>query len=116
MKAGGILGMIGGVIALLVGVLGHKATGMLGWMASGVGYAEGAGSMQYYGVMSLGLPIIGLVGAGLSFQQGKLGAALMALSAVGILYVFGAGALALICAILLGIGAGLAFIDKGKAA
>lgn len=116
MKAGGILGIIGGVIALLVGAIGHSASGMLGSLASGVGYAEGAASMQYYGVMSLGLPIVGLIGAGLSFQQGKLGGALMAVSAIGTLYVFGAGFLSLICAILLGIGALLAFTDKAKTA
>jgi len=116
MKAGGILGIIGGVIALLVGAVGHSASGMMGSLASGVGYSEGAASMQYYGVMSLGLPILGLVGAGLAFTQGKLGGALMAVSAAGIIFVFGGGMLALICAVLLGIGAMLAFLDKGKTA
>lgn len=116
MKVGGVLGIIGGLIALLVGAIGHSATGMLGSLAAGVGYSEGEASMQYYGVMSLALPIVGLVGAGLSFQQGKLGAALMAISAAGILFVFGAGALSLICAVLLGVGAALAFLDKGKTA
>lgn len=116
MKAGGVIGIIGGVIALLIGAIGNSASGMLGSMASGIGYAEGAASMQYYGVMSLGLPIVGLIGAGLSFQQGKLGGALMAVSALGILYVFGVGILSLICAILLGIGALLAIADKGKTA
>lgn len=116
MKVGGVLGIIGGLIALLVGAIGHSATGMLGSLAAGVGYSDGEASMQYYGVMSLALPIIGLVGAGLAFQQGTLGAALMAISAAGILFVFGAGVFSLICAILLGIGATLAFLDKGKTA
>ena len=116
MKAGGIMGIIGGVIALLIGGIGHSASGMLGSLAAGVGYDEGAATMQYYGVMSIGLPIVGLVGAGLAFQQGKLGGALMAVSALGIIYVFGAGFMSLFCVILLGIGALLAFTDKGKTA
>ena len=116
MKAGGIMGIIGGVIALVIGAIGHSASGMLGSLAAGVGYDEGAATMQYYGVMSIGLPIVGLVGAGLAFQQGKLGGALMGVSALGMLFVFGPGVLSLICAILLGIGALLAFTDKGKTA
>ena len=56
MKAGGIMGIIGGVIALLIGAIGHSASGMLGSLAAGVGYDEGAATMQYYGVMSIGLP------------------------------------------------------------
>ena len=105
MKAGMILGIIGGVIALLIGAVGYSASSTLGSLSSGVGYAEGASSMQFYSMMAIVLPIAGIVGGGIVNKNAGLGAGLMAVSALGILWVFGIGMFSLVPAILLGIGA-----------
>lgn len=114
MKTGMILGVIGGVLALLVGAIGYAATSTLGSWASALSYEEGADQMQFYSIMSILLPIVGLVGGGISGRNALLGAGLMALSAAGILYVFGIGIFSIICAGLLGTGAVLVFSDQGK--
>lgn len=114
MKAGAILGIIGGVLALLVGAVGYSASTTLGNLSAGVGYAEGASSMQFYRLMSIVLPIVGLVGGGMAFKNPKVGAGLMAVSTVGILFSFGVGIFSLLCAGLLGVGALLVFLDAQK--
>ena len=122
MKAGGILGIIGGVIALLVGVVGYKVAGagssLMSGLASFNGDANSArinadvqSTLAFYRTMSLLMPIVGLLGAGIAFKNGKLGGGLMAVAAIGILWAFGFGMLAILCAVLLGIGAFLAYSD-----
>lgn len=125
MKAGGILGIIGGVIALLVGVVGFSLAGagssMMSGLASFNGDAQSASlnadvqsSLSFYKVMSLLMPFLGLVGAGIAFSNGKLGGVLMGASALGILWAFGVGIFSLFCGSLLGIGALLALTDAQK--
>ena len=114
MKAGGVLGIVGGVLSLLVGAVGSSASSMLGSMATGIGYNEGAASMQFYSIMAIALPIVGLIGGGLASKNAKLGALLMAASAGGMLFVFGFGMFSLLCAGLLGVGALLTFLDNEK--
>ena len=114
MKAGAILGMIGGVLALIVGAIGYSASTAIGSLASEIGHQEGASSMQFYRLMSVVLPIVGLFGAGLTFKNPYLGASLMGMSAAGILFSFGVGIFSIICATLLGIGAIFAFLDTQK--
>lgn len=114
MKAGAILGIIGGVLALIVGAVGYSASTVMGNLSAGIGYNEGFVSSQFYRLMSVALPIIGLVGGGLTFKNPKLGAGLMSVAAVGILWSFGFGIFSIICAGLLGIGAFLAFLDAEK--
>lgn len=115
MKIGMILGIIGGVIALLIGAVGYSAASTAGSWSSAVGYSEGASSMQFYSIMSIVLPIVGIVGGGIVGKNAMAGAVLMALSAAGILWVFGVGVLSLIPAALLGIGAVLVFMDLNNA-
>lgn len=116
MKGGMILGIIGAVISLLVGAVGYSASSTLGSWASAVEYQEGAASMQFYAIMSIVLPIVGLVGSGITSKNAKLGAALMGVSAVGILWAFGIGIFSIICSVLLGVGSVLVFLDSEKVA
>ena len=127
MKAGGILGIIGGVIALLVGAIGFSVAGLGSSMMSGVASiridpnsarvnAEVQSTLAFYRTMSLIMPIVGLVGAGIAFKNGKLGGGLMGVAAAGILWAFGFGIFSLVCAVLLGIGAFLAFSDAQSGA
>lgn len=125
MKAGGILGIIGGVIALIVGVIGFKLAGFGSSAMSGIASFNGdansarvnadvQSTLAFYRTMSILMPIVGLVGGGVAFKNGKVGGALMGVSAAGILWAFGFGVFSLICAVLLGIGAFLAFSDAKK--
>lgn len=106
-----VLGLIGGVLALMVGAIGHRATSMMGNMAAYVEYDDGASQMQFYSVMAILLPILGLIGAGLSGRSSTVAAGLMAVSAAGMLFVFGIGIFSIICSGLLGVGAVLVFSD-----
>ncbi len=112
MKAGMILGIIGGVIALMVGAVGYSASSAVGSLASTVGYSDGASSMQFYSVMSIVLPIAGIVGGGIVGRNANAGIGLMGISAAGILWVFGLGLMSIVPAGLLGIGALLVILDK----
>lgn len=116
MKTGMILGIIGGVIALLIGAVGYAASSTLGSLSSSAGYSEGAVSMQFYAAMSIVLPIVGIVGGGISGKNAILGAGLMAVSAAGILWSFGVGFFSLVPTVLLGIGALLVFLNKDEQA
>ncbi len=78
--------------------------------------AEVQSSLQFYRTMSLLMPILALVGGGIAFKNGRLGGALMAVSALGILWAFGFGISAIVSAVLLGVGAFLAFQDAQKPA
>lgn len=114
MKVGMILGIIGGVIALLVGAVGYSASSTLGSLSAGVGYAEGASTMQFYSIMSIVLPIAGIVGAGIAGKNAQVSAGLMGVSAVGIVWAFGFGLMSIVPAVLLGIGAFLVISDQDK--
>ncbi|MBL9052889.1 MAG: hypothetical protein JNN02_04075 [Tabrizicola sp.] len=107
-----VLGLIGGVLALIVGAIGFAATSTLGSWASAVSFDEGAEQMRFYSTLSILLPILGLVGAGLSGRSALLAAGLMGVSAAGMLYVFGIGVFSIICGGLLGVGALLILTDK----
>jgi hypothetical protein len=126
MKAGGVLGIIGGVLALLIGAIGFSFGGtafsIMGGIAAFTDTAEASrvnaevqASLQFYRTLSILLPIVGLIGAGIAFTKGKLGAVLMGISAIGTLWVFGLGFFSLICAALLGVGAFLAFFGASTA-
>ncbi len=107
MKTGAaILGIIGGAIALIIGVLSF----FLGDLGQQLGI-EGAVLRQ---ILSLALPIAALVGGGISPRNGVVGGVLMAVSAIGILIVLEIGVISLITAIPIGLGAVLAFIGAAS--
>ena len=114
MKAGMVLGIIGGVISLIIGAVGYGATSTLSSIANAVGDSGGSSSMAFYSFASIALPIIGLVGAGIVYRSTNLAIALMALSAVGTVTIFGFGVMSLIPTVLLGLGAVLVALDKDK--
>ncbi|MEZ5887360.1 MAG: hypothetical protein R3D56_10835 [Paracoccaceae bacterium] len=114
MKIGMVLGLIGGILSLLVGAIGYKASSTLGSAATLIGYNEGASNMAFYSMMAIILPIVGIVGSGISGKNASLGALLMAASALGTLWAFGPGVFSLICAVLLGVGAFLVYSDSKK--
>lgn len=98
MKTGAlILGIIGGLISLLYGLVGYG----MGSIAD----AGNAGSGGMIKLVSIGLPIAALVGAGLVKTKPAIGAGLMAIAAVGFLLVLGFNFFSMIPVILLGLGA-----------
>ena len=106
MKTGSaILGILGGAIALVIGVIS--------FFVGDLGEQLGISGSVISQILSIGLPIAALVGGGIAPKSGVLGGLLMAGSAAGILIVLEIGVLSLITAIPIGIGAVLALIGAG---
>ncbi len=106
-----VLGIIGGIIALIYGAVFYAA-GSVG-QAIGV---EGSGFTKF---LSIALPILALVGAGLVMSKPAIGAALMGIAALGIIITLGFGTFTFILILLLGIASVLGFLgmqEDAKAA
>ena len=114
-KTGMVLGVIGGIIALLVGAVGYGLAGVGGSLTEFVGDEQSTALMAFYQFASLGLPVAALVGSGLVARSPALGAGIMAVSAVGIVIVFGFGFLSLVPVVLLGIGAAMVAAELNNA-
>lgn len=103
MKIGSaVLGIVGGAIALVVGVISF----FVGDLGQTLGI-EGSLTRQ---ILSLALPVAALAGGGIAPKSGVIGGLLMAGSAAGILIVLEIGVMSLITAIPIGLGAVLALI------
>jgi hypothetical protein len=103
MKTGAlVLGIIGGLVALIYGLVGYG----LGSLADAGQAGAGAGVK----LLSIGLPVAGLVGAGMVKAKPVIGAALMAIAAIGFLLILGFNFFSLIPVVLLGLGALLGFL------
>ena len=103
MKTGAmVLGIIGGLIALIYGLVGYG----IGSLGSAVG-AEGSGMVK---LVSIALPIAALIGAGMVKAKPVIGAALMAIGAIGFVLILGFNFFSLIPVVLLGLGALLGFL------
>jgi len=105
MKTGAlVLGIIGGLIALLYGLIGYG----IGSLAQAGG--SNAGILLKF--LSVGLPILALVGAGMVKAKPIIGAVLMAISAIGFVLVLGFNFFSLIPVVLLGLAAFLGFLGS----
>jgi hypothetical protein len=105
MKAGAlVLGIIGGLVALLYGLIGYG----LGSLADAGQTGAGMGAK----LLSLALPIAALVGAGMVKAKPVIGAALMAVAALGFVLILGFNFFSLIPTVLLGVGALLGFMGS----
>lgn len=113
-KTGMILGIIGGVIALLVGAVGYGMSSLGGSLSSSIEYQEGASLMAFYQLASLGLPVAALVGSGLVTRYPEVGAGVMGVSALGMVFVFGFGFFSMIPVVLLGVGAVLVVMEMNN--
>lgn len=109
MKVGAlVLGILGGLVALLYGLMGYG----IGSIAD----AGKAGTGMELKALSLGVPIIALIGAGMVITKPIIGASLQALAAVGLMLVLGFNFFSLIPVVLLGVGALLGFLGSKEAA
>ena len=97
-----VLGIIGGVIALLYGLVGYGLAD-LGSAVEG----EGAGLLRF---TSIALPVAALTGAGMVKSKPGIGAALMAIVAVSFVAILGFNFFSLMPVVLLGLGALLGFL------
>ncbi|WP_028492517.1 hypothetical protein [Thioalkalivibrio sp. ALE19] len=103
MKTGAlVLGIIGGLIALIYGLVGYG----IGSLGSAAG-AEGSGMVT---LVSIALLIAALIGAGMVKAKPVIGAALMAIGAIGFVLILGFNFFSLIPVVLLGLGALLGFL------
>lgn len=109
--AGGVLGIIGALIALMVGSIGYG----LSSAGNSINQAAGGGAIFFaFQSAALIVPVLGLIGAGIAFGQPKLGAIMMAISAILLMLVFGFHFMTLVPVSLLGVGALLAYLDDGQ--
>lgn len=103
MKTGAlVLGIIGGLLALLIGQLGYG----LGIIAD----LDNSGSGAPFKAISIGLPVAALVGAGMVKAKPLIGAGLLAVSAISLVLLLGFNFLSLIPVVLLGVAALLGFL------
>ncbi|SUZ33005.1 hypothetical protein ROE7235_02773 [Roseibaca ekhonensis] len=110
--AGGVLGIIGALIALIAGNIGYGLFSAGNSINQAVGGGAGESAILFvFQSAALVFPVFGLIGAGIAFGQPKLGAIMMALSAILLVYVFGFHFMTLVPVSLLGVGAILAYLD-----
>lgn len=98
-----ILGLIGGLMALIYGQFGYA----FGALAN----LDGKGAGNELQFVSVALPLIALVGAGFVLAKPIVGGSIMAVSVIGILIYFGFGFFNLATVVLLGVAAFLAIAD-----
>ena len=99
-----ILGILGGLAALTLGILGF----LIGTLAE----ADKSGDSEGLIIYSVVLPIVALVGAGVVTAKPVLGSVLMALVAVMICLLIGLNILSLAPVSLLSVGAFLGFFSR----
>lgn len=105
MKVGAlVLGIIGGLVALLYGLVGFGLGSLADMGEAGAGTAVK--------LLSLGLPVAGLAGAGMVMAKPIVGAILMAIAAVGFVMILGFNFFSLIPVVLLGLGAIFGFLGS----
>jgi hypothetical protein len=89
-----ILGILGGVFALLIGLFGYT-----------IGGIAGSSGLQ---VISMAVPIASIVGGGMAKAKPIIAGGLMILSAVGMFFIFGFNFFTAIPLILSAVGGALA--------
>ena len=105
MKTGAlVLGIIGGLIALIYGLVGYG----IGSFFGAIGADQQGTSMAK--LVSIALPVAALIGAGMVKAKPVIGAALMAVGAIGFVLILGFNFFTLIPVVLLGLGAILGFL------
>lgn len=110
--AGGVLGLIGGLIALMIGGVGYG----LSSAGNDLNQMAGGGAIfSWFQYMAVVVPFVALLGAGIAFGKPQLGAAIMAGAAVLMIFVFGLHTVSLIPVCLLALGAILAWMDAAGA-
>ena len=102
-----ILGLLGGLFGLVVEFFGYAAGGIVG--------AASSTSLVLYQLVSMAIPIASLVGGGLAKVNAFAAGALMLLSAVGMLLLFGFDFFTALSLVLSGIGAVLALLSAKEA-
>jgi hypothetical protein len=101
MKTGAaVLGIIGGVIALIIGAVSF----FIGDLGATLGI-EGSVPRQ---VLSIAVPVVALIGGGIAGKNGVAGGVLLIGAAVGIVLVLKFGFITLITAVPIGLGGILA--------
>lgn len=95
-----VFGVLGGLLGLAIGLVGHT----IGAMADSAGQS-GAWVLR---AISIAIPIASLVGGGLARDRSSLAAALMFVSAAGMLWIFGINYFTIVPIVLSAIGGSLA--------
>lgn len=138
--AGGVLGLVGAVIALILGGIGFASVGFLQSVAEGAGQgleelaadintAAAEGGLEgievgdvwtpmvgwtLYKYLLILLPIIGIIGGAISFKNAKPGAIMLVVAGVLGFLTLGLGGMTIICYGLMIVGAVLVFLDSNN--
>lgn len=108
MRVGALIcGVLGGLIALFIGIFGSALFALAG--------AGGWQSAWLYQAAAYGLPILAIAGGALALSNSGVASPCLALSAVGIVALFGFGGPSVLPVALIGVGALLAFLDSNRA-
>lgn len=99
-----VVGIIGGLFALFYGLLGFG----LGSLAEAGEPGSGVGLQ----IVSIIIPVVALIGAGIIKTKPTIGSSLVGLSAIILILILGFNFFSMVPVILLGISALLGFIDS----
>ena len=112
MSVGAVFGLIGGLVAIFLGIAGLVASTQAGSPASTVDLGDADAGFQLVRWTVLGFPVLGLAGSVLSVWLPRTGSVAMGVAAVGMLWVFGLAISTILCVWLLGVGAIMSFTES----
>ncbi|MEX3016356.1 hypothetical protein [Gymnodinialimonas hymeniacidonis] len=103
-----VLGLIGGVLAMIVGFFVYGYTVFIDWFGEIPDLASQVDNPEFYRTMAFLSPILAIAGGAMAKSRALWGGVLMLLAAAGILYAFGFGVFTMFPIAFCGLGGVLA--------
>ena len=103
-----VLGLIGGILAMIVGFFVYGYTVFIDWFGEIPDLASQVDNPELYRTMAFVSPILAIAGGAMARSRALWGGVLMVLAALGMLYAFGFGVFTMFPIAFCGIGGVLA--------
>lgn len=110
---GMVLGILGGLIALLIGAFGFGIATVGGGVSGTIGYNAGVSTALFYRIVTVLFPVLAILGAGLAAKSVSTSMTLQSVSIVGILISFGLNMVSLVPCILIGLSVIFVGLESG---
>ena len=103
-----VLGLIGGILAMFVGIAIYGYTVFVDWFGEIPDLASQVDNPELYRTMALVSPLLAIAGGAMAKSRALWGGVLLLLSAAGMLYAFGFGVFTMFPIAMCGLGGVLA--------
>jgi hypothetical protein len=103
-----VLGLIGGILAMFVGIAIYGYTVFIDWFGEIPDLARQVDNPELYRTMALVSPLLAIAGGAMAKSRALWGGLLLLLSAAGMLYAFGFGVFTMFPIAMCGLGGVLA--------